>query len=218
MDVLILGAGGHGKVILDILRAAGEHKVVGFIDADRSLAGTSVNGVPVLGPPNLLPKLRAKVKGAIVAIGANHTRRSYAAMVREHDMELVNAIHPSAVVSPTARLGSNVAICAGACVCVDARLGDSVIVNTAAVVDHECEVGEAVHVCPGALLAGRVRVGAEAFIGMGAKVIQCLAIGDGATVGAGTVVIEDVPAGATAVGVPARVIKVAKSAPETASA
>src|SRR5687768_18206802 len=83
MDVLILGAGGHGKVILDILRAAGEHKPVGFIDADRSLAGTTVNGLPVLGPPNLLPKLRANVKGAIVAIGDNHTRRSYAAMVRE---------------------------------------------------------------------------------------------------------------------------------------
>jgi UDP-perosamine 4-acetyltransferase len=217
MDVLILGAGGHGKVILDILRAAGEHKPVGFIDADRSLTGTIVNGLPVLGPPNLLPKLRAKVKGAIVAIGDNHTRRSYAAMVREQGMELINAIHPSAVVSPSAKLGSNIAICAGACVCVDARLADSVIVNTAAVVDHECEVGEAVHVCPGALLAGRVRIGAEALIGMGAKVIQCLAVGDGAVVGAGAVVIRDVPAGATTVGVPARVIKLANSAPETAS-
>ena len=80
MDVLILGAGGHGKVVLDILRAAGEHKPVGFLDADRSLAGTSVGGLPVLGPPNLLPKLRSRrSKGAIVAIGDNRTRRSYAA-------------------------------------------------------------------------------------------------------------------------------------------
>jgi UDP-perosamine 4-acetyltransferase len=218
MDVLILGAGGHGKVVLDILRAAGEHRVVGFIDADRSLAGTSVGGVPVLGAPNLLPKLRAKAKGAIVAIGDNHTRRSYAAVVREHGLELINAIHPAAVVSPSAKLGRNVAICAGAVVCVEASVGDSVIVNTGAVIDHECEVGEAVHVCPGALLAGRVRLGPAAFIGMGAKVIQCLAVGPGAVVGAGAVVIDEVPAGATVVGVPARAIKLAKPAAQAASA
>jgi len=218
MDVLILGAGGHGKVVLDILRAAGEHRVVGFIDADRSLAGTSVGGVPVLGAPNLLPKLRAKAKGAIVAIGDNHTRQSYAAMVSEHGFELINAIHPAAVVSPSANLGRNVAICAGAVVCVEASIDDSVIINTGAVVDHECEVGEAVHVCPGALLAGRVRVGAEAFIGLGAKVIQCLAVGAGAIVGAGAVVIDEVPAGATVVGVPARVIKLAKSTTSAVSA
>jgi UDP-perosamine 4-acetyltransferase len=218
MDVLILGAGGHGKVVLDILRAAGEHKVVGFIDADRTLTGTSVSGVPVLGAPNLLPRLRNKAKGAIVAIGDNQTRRSYAAMVREHGLELVNGIHPAAAVSPSARVGRNVVVCAGAVVCVEAELADSVIVNTSAVVDHECVVGEAVHVCPGALLAGRVRVGGGAMIGMGAKVIQCLAIGDRAVIGAGAVVIEDVPANATAVGVPARVIKLAKTASETASA
>lgn len=207
MDILILGAGGHGKVVLDILRAAKEHNPVGFIDADRSLTGTTVNDLPVLGAPNVLSKLRGKARGAIVAIGDNHTRRSYAAMVREHGLEPANAIHPSAVVSPSARVGRNVVICAGAVVCVDATIADSVIVNTSGVVDHECEVGEAVHVCPGALLAGRVRVGAEALIGMGAKVIQCLSIGEGATIGAGAVVIEDIPAGATAVGVPARVIK-----------
>lgn len=218
MDVLILGAGGHGKVVLDILRAAGEHRVVGFVDADRSLTGTSVCGVPVLGPPNLLPRLRGKATGAIIAIGDNQTRRSYAAMVREHGLELVSAIHPAAVVSPTAQVGANVVVCAGAVVCVDVKLADSVIVNTGAVVDHECEVGEAVHVCPGALLAGRVRVGAGTMIGMGAKVIQCLSIGDGVIIGAGAVVIGDLPADATAVGVPARVIKLAQPPAATASA
>ncbi|MGB7160369.1 MAG: acetyltransferase [Tepidisphaeraceae bacterium] len=219
MDVIILGAGGHGKVVLDILRAAGEHRPVGFVDADRTLAGTIVCGLPVLGPSNLLPKLRQqKIKGAIVAIGDNRTRRSCAALVREHGFELVNAIHPAAVVSPGATIGRNVVVCAGACICVDVKLADSVIVNTNAVVDHECEIDEAAHVCPGALLAGRVRVGAGAFVGLGAKVIQCLTIGAGAVIGAGCVVIEDVPAGATVVGVPARVIKFASTAAETASA
>ena len=210
MDVVILGAGGHGKVVLDILRAAGRHNPVGFLDADRTLAGTTVAGLPVLGPVNLLPKLRQQHRtglGAVVAIGDGRTRRSYAALVAEHGLELVNAIHPAAVVSPTAALGRNVVVAAGAVVCVDARVGDSVIVNTAAVVDHECEVGDGAHVGPGALLAGRVRVGAGAFVGLGAKVIQCLTVGEEAVVGAGAVVIADVPDHATVVGVPARVIK-----------
>jgi UDP-perosamine 4-acetyltransferase len=208
MRIVIIGAGGHGKVVLDILRAAGEVDPVGFLDADLSLAGTQVCGLTVLGPANLLPGLRRqKVKGAIVAIGENRARDQYAALVREHGLELINAIHPRACVSPTAVLGRNVAVAAHATVCVDARVEDSAIINTAAVVDHENVVGRGSHVGPGALLAGRVRVGPLAFVGMGAKVLQCRTIGEGATVGAGAVVRQDVPPWATVVGVPARVIR-----------
>ena len=208
MDVVIVGAGGHGKVVVDILREAGVHNVVGFIDADASLAGTDVSGLPVFGPPNQLARLKAKkVKGAVIAIGDNRTRRTYAQMLVEQGFELISAIHPRASVSKTAMIGKNVVIAAGAIICADARLADSVIVNTAAVVDHECEVGEAAHICPTAALAGRVRVGSEAFVGIGAKVIPCISIGQNAIVGAGAVVMHDIPAGATAVGVPAKVLR-----------
>ena len=208
MRIVIIGAGGHGKVVLDILRAGGQVEPVGFLDADPALAGTQVCGLTVLGPANLLPGLRRqKVRGAIAAIGDNRTRDQYAALVREHGLELINAVHPTAHVSPTAVLGKNVAVAAHATVCVDARVEDSAIVNTAAVVDHENHVGRASHIGPGALLAGRVRVGPLAFVGMGAKVLQCRTIGEGATVGAGAVVRHDVPAWATVVGVPARVIR-----------
>ncbi len=208
MDVIILGAGGHGKVVLDILRTQGEHRPIGFIDADPSLVGQVVGGLPVLGPINLLSKLKQqKIKGAIVAIGDNRARRSCAAVVREHGLELINAIHPSATLSSTSKIGRNVVIAPKAAICTESSIADSVIINTAAVVDHESQIGEAVHVCPGAHIAGRVRVEAGAFIGLGANVIQCLTIGEDATIGAGAVVIRDVPAGATAVGVPARIIK-----------
>lgn len=209
MDVLLLGAGGHGKVVLDILRAAGQYKPIGFVDADPSLADTSVGGLPVLGQVNVLTKLKQKhkLKSAIVSIGDNRARRTYATLLLEHGYELINAIHPAAIVSPTARLGRNVVIAAGAVVCTDAQIGDSVIVNTSAVVDHECRIGEGSHIGPGALLAGRVNVGTGAFIGLGAKVIQCLTIGENAIIGAGAAVIQDIPAHATAVGVPARLIK-----------
>jgi UDP-perosamine 4-acetyltransferase len=214
MQVVIIGAGGHGRVVLDILRTEGRYDPIGFVDADTRLTGTSVSELAVLGPTNILPKLRQqqRVAHAIVAIGDNRTRQRYTAAVQAEGFELVSAIHPTAFVSPTARLGRNVVICPNASVITEARLGDSVIVNTGAIVEHECELAEAVHVAPGACLAGRVRVGACAFIGIGAQVIQCLAVGEGATVGAGAVVVEDVPDGATVVGVPARVVKVAPSA------
>jgi len=200
MQLVIIGAGGHGKVVLDIVRAAGLHEPVAFLDADPAMAATEVGGVPVIGATNLLPKLRQqKVRHAIVAIGDNRARLQYAGLLRGQGFELVNAVHPAAFVSPTARLGSNVVIAPLAAVITDARVGDSAIVNTSAVVDHECEVAEGAHVGPGAKLAGRVRVEAGAFVGIGATVIQCLTVGRYAMVGAGAVVTVDVPAFATVV-------------------
>ena len=208
MDMVIAGAGGHGKVILDILRAAAGHNVVGFLDANEALHGTQVAGVPVLGHLNLLPKLKQKgLRGAIVAIGDNRVRRSYAQKLAAAGLELLNAIHPSAVISPTTTIGRNVVVAAGAVLCIDAKLADSVIINTAAVVDHECEIGDAVHICPGVRLAGRVSVGEGAMVGIGASVLPCLRIGAFATIGGGALVRRDVPPHATAVGVPARVIR-----------
>jgi len=218
MDVVLIGAGGHGKVVLDILRAAGVHKPVGFLDADPQLTGQIVNGLPVLGQVNLLPKLKAqKVKAAIISIGDNLPRRRYFQKVLDQGFELINAIHPSSQISSTVRMGRNIVVAAGAVICTDAHIGDSVIVNTSAVIDHECRIGRTVHICPSATLAGRVQVGDEAFIGMGCNIIQCLKIGAHAIVGAGAVVIEDVPDSATVVGVPARVIKLEKQALESAT-
>jgi UDP-perosamine 4-acetyltransferase len=209
MDIVIVGAGGHGKVVLDILLARGQVRPVGFVDADTTIAGTRVGGLPVLGPINLLPRLRQqKIAGAIVAIGDNRTRVRYATILHEHGFELVNAIHPTACISPTASIGKNVAIAARAVICTDAKIEDSTIINTAAVVDHECIVEEGAHICPGAILGGRVRIGPGAFVGLGANIIQCLSVGEQAIVGAGATVIRDIPDHATAVGVPARVIKV----------
>lgn len=207
MDVLIVGAGGHGRVVLDILRFGKMHRVIGFLDADDSLAGTEVSGVPVLGHPQHLLKLRGKARGAIAAVGDNRARVSYAAHLAAAGLELIQAVHPSAVVSTTAKIGQNTVICANAVIGADAQVGPSVIINTSAVVDHECVVGEGAHIAPGALLAGRVTVEGGAFVGLGSRVIQCLKVGGNAVVGAGAVVIRDVAPGSTVVGVPARIIR-----------
>ncbi len=207
MDVVIIGAGGHGKVVLDILQTAGRYRVVGFLDADPQRAGTTVDDIEVLGPVNLLNKLRQmKVRGAIVAIGDNRVRRGYMSEIEANGLEAITAVHPAASVSERAVVGRNVCICAGVIVATQATIADSVILNTGCVVDHECVIGEGAHIGPGALLAGRVQVGPEAFVGLGAKVIQCRSIGASAIVGAGAVVIRDVAEKSKVVGVPCRII------------
>ncbi|MGA2441852.1 MAG: acetyltransferase [Tepidisphaeraceae bacterium] len=218
MDVVLIGAGGHGRVVLDILRTAGVHRPIGFLDADPQLTGQEVGGLPVLGQVNLLPKLKSqKVKGAIISIGDNHPRLQYFRKISEQGFEMVNAIHPGSCISETARLGHNVVVAAGAVISTDVNIQDCVIVNTSSVIDHECQIGRAVHICPSATLAGRVSVGDETFIGMGCNILQCLKIGANAVVGAGAVVIQDVADGATVVGVPARVIKIGKPTSEPVS-
>jgi UDP-perosamine 4-acetyltransferase len=209
IETLIIGAGGHGKVVLDILRCASKYQPVGFVDADPKLAGTRVGGLSVFGGIHLLNRLKQqhRLKAAIIAIGDNRTRAGYVKTIEDHGLELINAIHPFASISTSAVLGRNVVVSAGAIIAADAKIADLAIINNGAIVDHECEIGVAAHICPGARIAGRVRIEANAFIGLGANVIQCLTIGQGATIGAGAVVLADVPAGATAVGVPARIVK-----------
>lgn len=205
MDVVVIGAGGHGRVVLDLLLTSGQHRVVGILDADPALAGTRIYGIEVLGPVNLLPKLRQqRLRGAVVAIGDNRVRRKYRTEIDAAGLDAINAVHPSACLSPRAILGRNIVVCAGAIVCTDVTIGDSVILNTGCRIDHECTIREGAHIAPGAILAGRVDVGLDAFIGLGSRVIQCRSVGANAVVGAGAVVIRDVPAGARVVGVPAR--------------
>ncbi len=207
--VAIVGAGGHGRVVLDILVRAGCCEVVGFLDSNTALHGRRMDGVPVLGDIGMLPQLRrdGRVDGAIIAIGDNGVRRSFADQVDLMGVPLVNAIHPSANLAHNVTLGRNVVIAAGALVCAHCQIGDSVILNTGCIVDHETMIGTAAHVCPGARLAGRVAVESGAFIGIGATVIQNIRIGTESVVGAGAVVIRDVPALSTVVGVPARLVK-----------
>lgn len=150
-------------MIADILRAASlagtcDARLIGFLDADPSLRGKLVADLPVLGPVNQLTKLwQQKVRHAVVAIGDSRTRRRHGDLLREYGFEAINAIHPSAVVSPTAVLGHGIVICAQAAVCTEARIGDFAIINTGSVIDHECRIGIGVHIAPGAPGGSRQR-------------------------------------------------------------
>lgn len=206
--VFILGAGGHGRVVLDILKQASEHEVVGFLDSCPDLHGEHMDGVQVLGSADMLSALRTEgIGGAIVAIGDNGTRRAFMDRVDRSGLALINAVHPSSNIASNVSLGRGLVIAAGALVCAHCQIGDGVILNTGCIVDHETMIGTCCHICPGAKLAGRVTVESGALVGLGATIVQRVRIGHDARVGAGAVVLHSVPPMTTVVGMPARPIK-----------
>ncbi len=208
MECVIVGAGGHGRVVLDILMHEGHHKVLGFLDSNPELHGRQVDGVEVLGPLQRLAGLKEEgVRGAIISIGHNGTRRSFCEEVRRLGFELVNAIHPSANIAGNVTLGRGVVVAAGVLVCAHCRIGDAVILNTGCLIDHETTVGTACHICPGVKIAGRVTVESGAFVGIGSTIVQHVRVGHDAVVGAGAVVLNDVAPSSTVVGLPAREVK-----------
>jgi UDP-perosamine 4-acetyltransferase len=204
--LVIVGAGGHAKVVIEIVRSLALYQIVGLLAADRT--PRTVLDEPVIGSDADLPSLlRVGVTAAFVAIGDNRTRQKVAARVRAEGFSLINAISPAATVSPTARLGQGIAIMPGAVINAAARIDDLAIVNTGACVDHDCQVGEAAHVGPRSVLAGNVKVGKLSFLGAGSAVIPNTMIGQAALIGAGACVVRDIPDHAVAIGVPARVIR-----------
>ena len=208
MKIVIVGAGGHGRVLLDILRYNHQFEIAGFLDSNTALHRKTMDGLEVLGDISLIPQFpQLGIGGAIIAIGDNRIRNAYADAFDEASVSLVSAIHPSANIADTARIGKNVVIAAGANVCTLVKVEDSAILNTGCIIDHESAIHKAVHVCPGVRIAGHVTVKPFAFIGIGATIIQGITIGQAAIIGAGAVVVRDVPDYSTVVGVPAHVIK-----------
>ena len=200
--LLIIGAGGHGKVVADAALSAGWGRIA-FLD-DRAATLSSALGLPVLGTLDDLPSLPGEYHHAVVAIGGAPLRMELTGRCTQIGFEVVSIVHPGASVSRFATLGRGSVVFAQAAINADASLGTACIVNTGATVDHDCRIGDAVHICPGAHLAGNVRVGDRAWIGIGASTRQGVVIGTNAMVGAGAVVVTDVPHEATVVGVPAK--------------
>jgi UDP-perosamine 4-acetyltransferase len=206
--LVILGSGGHAKVIIDIFMDAGSFEIVGCTSGDPADAGTSVLGIPVIGDDSALPNLFASgVRKAFVAIGDNRLRQKLTRAAGMLGFELVSAVSPRAVISRRAKVGAGVAVMPGAVINVCSEIGDGAIVNTGATIDHDCRLGQHVHIAPGVNLAGCVTVGEGAFLGTGSRLIPGVSVGPWAVVGAGAVVIKDLPGCVTAVGVPAAIIR-----------
>lgn len=209
LPVIILGGGGHAKVLIEALRASGV-TILGITDADTAKRNTSVMGIRILGddaevehhaPESVLlvnglgsierPTARAAIFDAFVARGYS----------------FATVVHPSAVVASDVRMDQGVQIMAGAVIQPGCTIGANTIVNTNVTVDHDCNLAGHVHLAPGTVLSGGVTVGEATHVGAGTTVIQGVRLGARVLIGAGSLVTQDIPDGVTAYGTPAKVVK-----------
>lgn len=204
--LLILGAGGHGRVVADCAEAQGRWGRIAFCDEtwpDR----TQVGAFPIIaGREAFFSGDHGADVERVVAIGNAAVRLAAFERLRAVGAAVATVIHPSCIVSRRATIGPGSVLVAGAIVNSEAVIGAACIINTAASVDHDCVLADGVHVSPGAHLAGNVRVGRGSWIGVGSAVRQGIRIGANCMVGAGAAVVADVADGLTVVGVPARVL------------
>jgi UDP-perosamine 4-acetyltransferase len=198
--VVILGGGGHAKVVADILEEMGRFEIAGYIAPEASAKG--LFGYRWLGRD---VDVLQYAGSTFVAIGDNRSRLNSIEGLKRRGARLINAVHPSAVVSKHAELGEGIAIMAGAVINACTRVGDGAIINTNASVDHDCGIGACAHIAPGVTLAGHVTVAEGVFLGAGSAVIPGVTIGPWTTVGAGSVVVDDLPGSVLAFGVPAKI-------------
>jgi len=204
IPVIIYGAGGHGKVTFQVLTAAG-YQVSGFLDDRETLWGKKILGVKVLGGKELILKLPKQ--SAIIALGDNQIRKAIFQQFLDAGFTLITAIHPSAVVHETVKIGAGTLVLPGVVINVDSKIGVNCIINTLAGVDHDCRIANHTHIAPHCALGGGVTVGEQTLVGIGSTVLPGKNIGNFVVAGAGAVVTRDVPDYATVVGVPAKIIK-----------
>ena len=211
INCLLLGGGGHGKVVLEAMLAAPGVERVGILDARAGARGQTIMGVPILGDDGYLE--RARLEGfshficGVGAAGDNPRRIEVFDRGVAAELQPLAVCHPAAVVSAHAAIGAGAVVMAAAVLNPGAAVGANAIINTAAVIEHDCVIGEHAHVAPRSCLLGGVKVGAGAVIGAGAVVRQGINIGEGAVVAAGAVVVRDVAAGGKVAGMPAKAMR-----------
>jgi len=205
VGLLIVGAGGHGKVVADLVQASGHWSHLSFLD-DTYPKPDQVGPWQVVGRTGDSCFFLERHPAAIIAIGNNQLRMEMQKRLEEEGFRFPTLVHPHASVSSFCDIGAGSVVCTQAAVVIGAQIGVGSIINTGASVGHDCRLADGVHVAPGARLAGGVSVGEGSWIGIGATIREGVAIGRRVVVGAGSTILQDVPDGVTIVGSPGRII------------
>lgn len=206
MNIVVIGNGGHSKVVQDVIKATSKYEILAILDDNFSNVVYENNCC--YGPISFVSKLLEENDAFfVVAIGANDVRKQIVTQTQIPYEYFVNVIHPSAIISPKVNLGKGIVVMPNAVVNADTVIGDHVIVNSGAIVEHDNILEDYVHISPNATLTGNVTVGQGSQIGAGATLIPGISVGKWSVVGAGATVIRDLPSNCKAVGSPARVIE-----------
>jgi sugar O-acyltransferase (sialic acid O-acetyltransferase NeuD family) len=205
---VVVGAGGHGKVVLYVLSRLPEYQVLGYVDS-RDYG--EILGFPHLGDDSILSEL-AKQNGitAVIGVGkvrAGSNRATLFARLSGYGFALPAIVAPTAIVAPDVSLGEGSVVMDGAILQPGCQIGQIAIINTGAILDHDCVLGNDVHVSTGARLSGAARVGDGSLIGVGASLIQRAQVGSGCTIGSGASVVKDCLEPGTYVGLPAKLVQ-----------
>jgi sugar O-acyltransferase (sialic acid O-acetyltransferase NeuD family) len=203
--LVIIGAGGHGRVVADCAEQLAQYTEILFLDDCVTQRQKSAHWT-IAGPISHWEAYGNKAD-FIVALGDNLLRARIQQQLQTANISMANLVHPSASVSPHSQLGEGIVIFANAVVNIGARIENGSIINTNATVDHDCHIGEFCHVSPGVSIAGGVRVEKMSWLGIGCSVIECLTIAENCQIGAGAVVTDDTKSGFLYLGVPAKAVR-----------
>lgn len=196
-QLVIVGAGGHGKVIADIAIKTGYTDIV-FID-DNAIGDCL--GYPIVGTCEIIESLNENKNDFVIAVGNNKIRRRIA---EQHNVNWVSLIHPSAQIGADANIGKGTVVMAGAIINSCAKIGSHCIINSGAIIEHDNTIEDYVHVSPKAALGGTVYIGKGTHIGIGATVKNNVEICENCTIGAGAVVVKNIKESSTYIGIPAK--------------
>jgi len=210
-SIVILGAGGFGREVLDIIIAQNKvskrWKMLGFVDENPELKGKVLNGYPVLGSFDWFSKIDLKEIRVVCAIGDNISKKKVVEKAKGVGLRFANVVHPSVIMTEFVTLGEGVIICAGCILTNQITIGNHVIINLDVTIGHDSIIEDFCTLSPGVHISGRNKIGEGANVGTGAVTIQGIVIGRWSIIGAGAVVAQDIPDKVVAVGVPAKPIK-----------
>ncbi|WAM33638.1 acetyltransferase [Caldicellulosiruptor morganii] len=208
MKLLILGAGGHGKVVSEIALLMKKWDDIYFLDDNK--VGQEINGIKVIGTLDKIKELRKEFTHAFVSIGDNMKRVEWFKYLEEMNYEIPVLIHPSSIISNNVKINKGTVIMPGSIINTNTVIGKACIINTNASIDHDCQIGDGVHISPGVTIGGSVNIGDNTWVCIGATIINNINIGKNCIIAAGSTVIRDVPDNVMIAGVPGEIKKIIK--------